>query len=155
MAIKERVLSLMAKNPWKFVSKSPRREVLVSGASEVALLEATGANVHLALLTILHDGDTLDVGTELTIGNTVGVANRTASYRVLTADLANLRHVDSSVTRAPLRALISNSCPTIPRTLQAARKNAQHPRVCGRWVWCPQEARAIAHHALPVCRSYE
>ena len=84
----------MAKNPWKFVSKSPRREVLVSGASEVALLEATGANVHLALLTILHDGDTLDVGTEPAVGHLVGVADGTTGHRVLAANFTYLRHVN-------------------------------------------------------------
>jgi hypothetical protein len=39
----------------------------VLAANEVALLEAARADVHLLALAILHDGDMLDIGTELTV----------------------------------------------------------------------------------------
>ena len=63
------------------------------GASHLLGLEAAGAHVHLATVTIDDNVDALDVGTELTIGDAVGVADGATSNRVLTADFANFGHV--------------------------------------------------------------
>ena len=65
-------------------------------ASEVALLEATGADVHLALVAILDDGDALDVGTELAVDRTERVGNRTPGNGVLAANLTYLGHDKTS-----------------------------------------------------------
>ena len=63
------------------------------GTSDLARLEAVGANVHLATMTVNHNVHTLDVGTERTIGDAVGVADGATSNGVLTANLANFGHV--------------------------------------------------------------
>jgi hypothetical protein len=65
---------------------------LIGGTSDVALLEAAGADVLLDGLAILEDGDALDVGLELADDGAVGVANRATSNSVLTADITYLRH---------------------------------------------------------------
>jgi len=67
-------------------------------AGDVALLEAARADVHLTLVTIHDNGNTLDVGTELAVDGTERVGDRTASDRVLAADLTNLGH-DSNLHR--------------------------------------------------------
>ena len=45
------------------------------GASHLLGLEAAGAHVHLATHAVDDNVDALDVGTELTIGDAVGVAD--------------------------------------------------------------------------------
>ena len=62
------------------------------GAGNLAGLQAIGAHVHLATVTVDHDVDTLDVGTERAVGDAVRVADRATSNGVLTADLANFGH---------------------------------------------------------------
>lgn len=62
------------------------------GARNLARLEAGGANVHLATVTIDDDVDALDVGAELTVGDAVRVADGATSNGVLTADFANFGH---------------------------------------------------------------
>ena len=62
------------------------------GASDLAGLQATGANVDLLLFAINDTGQTLDVRTEFTIGGAVRVADRTPGNSVLSANLTNLRH---------------------------------------------------------------
>ena len=62
------------------------------GAGNLAGLEASGSDVHLATMAVDDDVHTLDIGTELAVGDTVGVADGTAGDRVLAANLANLRH---------------------------------------------------------------
>lgn len=64
------------------------------GTSDVALLEAAGADVHLLLVTVNNNSDMLNVRTELTIGYTVRVADRTTSNCMLTADSAYFRHIE-------------------------------------------------------------
>ena len=44
-------------------------------------------------MAVDNDGGALNVGAELTVDRTVGVADRATSDSMLTADLANLRHV--------------------------------------------------------------
>ena len=61
--------------------------------SNLAGLEAGGADVHLLALAVDHAVDALDVGTELTVGHAVGVADGATSNGVLTANLANFGHV--------------------------------------------------------------
>ena len=55
-------------------------------------------------LTVLVDGDALDVGLELAVHSAVGVADGTTSNSVLAADIAYLRH-DSDLHRAAPVAL--------------------------------------------------
>ena len=62
------------------------------GAGNLAGLEARGADVHLLLVAVDDNGDVLDVRTELTVGDAVRVADRTAGDSVLAANGANLRH---------------------------------------------------------------
>ena len=62
------------------------------GARNLAGLEAGGANVHLATVTIDDDVDTLDVGAELTVGDAVRVADGPTGNGVLTANFANFGH---------------------------------------------------------------
>jgi hypothetical protein len=69
----------------------------VLATSEVTLLETTGADVHLLLFSIHHDGDALDVRLELAVNRTERVGNGTASDRVLTADLTNFGHDKTSI----------------------------------------------------------
>ena len=64
------------------------------GARDLAGLEAGGADVHLAAMTVDDDVDTLDVRTELAVGDAVRVADGTAGDGVLTADFANFGHND-------------------------------------------------------------
>ena len=66
-------------------------------ASQVTLLEATRADVHLLLFSIHHDGDALDVRLELAVDRTERVGNGTAGDRVLTADLTNFGHDKTSI----------------------------------------------------------
>ena len=61
-------------------------------AGEVALLQAARADIHLALMAILHDGDTLDVRTELAVDRAEGVGDGTTGNGMLPADLTNLGH---------------------------------------------------------------
>ena len=63
------------------------------GTGNLAGLEAVGADVHLATMTVNDNVHTLDVGTELTDGDAVRVADGATSNRVLTADLTNLGHI--------------------------------------------------------------
>ena len=63
------------------------------GASHLLGLEAAGAHVHLAAHTVHDDVHALDVRTELTVGDAVGVADGATSNGVLTADFANFGHV--------------------------------------------------------------
>ena len=56
-------------------------------------LEAAGAHVHLATDAVHDDVHALDVRTELTVGDAVGVADGATSNGVLTADFANFGHV--------------------------------------------------------------
>lgn len=67
------------------------------GTSDVALLKAGGADIHLLLVAVNNNSDMLNVGTELTIGDTVRVADRTTSNSMLTADCANFRHSRTSI----------------------------------------------------------
>jgi len=60
--------------------------------SNLARLEAGGANVHLATVTIDDDVDALDVGAELTVGDAVRVADGATGNGVLTANFANFGH---------------------------------------------------------------
>lgn len=61
-------------------------------------LHAARADVSLAHMAVLvADGDLLDVGLEPTVCDAVRMADVTACRRLLTADLANLRHVINSV----------------------------------------------------------
>lgn len=62
------------------------------GARNLARLEAGGANVHLATVTIDDDVDALDVGAELTVGDAVRVADGATGNGVLTANFANFGH---------------------------------------------------------------
>ena len=62
------------------------------GASHLAGLEAVGADVHLAAMTVDHAVDALDVGAERTVGDAVRVADGATSNGVLTADLTNFGH---------------------------------------------------------------
>lgn len=64
------------------------------GARDLAGLEAGGADVHLATMTVDDDVDALDVRTELAVGDAVRVADGTAGDGVLTADFANFGHND-------------------------------------------------------------
>ena len=85
--------------------KAPRNGALVAckqtfvqrgkclGASHLLGLEAAGAHVHLAAHAVDDNVDALDVGTELTVGDAVGVADGATSNGVLTADFANYGHV--------------------------------------------------------------
>ena len=61
-------------------------------ARDVALFEATGANVHFALVAILYDRNTLNVGTELTVDRAERVRNGATGNGVLTAYLTYLGH---------------------------------------------------------------
>ena len=61
-------------------------------AGNLAGLEATGADVGLASVAVNDDGDALNVGTELTSHDTVGVADGTTGNGVLAAELTNLGH---------------------------------------------------------------
>lgn len=61
-------------------------------ALDLASLHALGANISTLYLAVNLDGDLLDIRTEGTIGNAVGVADVTTSARCLTADLTNLGH---------------------------------------------------------------
>ena len=61
-------------------------------AGDLAGLEATGADIGLALVAVDDDGDALDVRLERTVDDAVGVADGVTSNRVLTAELTNLRH---------------------------------------------------------------
>lgn len=63
--------------------------------SNLAGLEAGGADVHLLALAVDHAVDALDVGTELTVGHAVGVADGATSNGVLTADFANFGHIQT------------------------------------------------------------
>ena len=65
-------------------------------ACQVALLQATGADVHLALVSVLYDGDALNIGTELAVDRAERVGNRTTGNRMLAADLTNLGHDKTS-----------------------------------------------------------
>ena len=62
------------------------------GTSDLTGLQAGGADVHLAAGAVHNNIDALDVGTELTDGNAVRVADGATSNGVLTADLANFGH---------------------------------------------------------------
>ena len=73
--------------PCKF---SRRDSALAAG--DLAGLEATGADVGLALVAVDDDGDALDVRLERTVDDAVGVADGVTSNRVLTVELTNLRH---------------------------------------------------------------
>ena len=64
----------------------------VLGASNLARLQARGADVHLLTVTVDDNADVLDVGLELAVDDAVRVADRTTGDSVLTADLTNLRH---------------------------------------------------------------
>ena len=66
-------------------------------AREIALFQTTGADVHLALATILHDGDTLDVGTELAVDRAERVGDGTSGYGVLAANLTDFGHDRTSI----------------------------------------------------------
>ena len=77
--------------PCKF---SRRDSALAAG--DLAGLEATGADVGLALVAVDDDGDALDVRLERTVDDAVGVADGAAEHRVLTADFANLGHLENS-----------------------------------------------------------
>lgn len=61
-------------------------------ASDVCLLEATGADVLLHGFAVNNNGNALNVGAELTGNRAVGVADGTASNGVLSAEIANFRH---------------------------------------------------------------
>ena len=63
------------------------------GAGHLLGLEAAGAHVHLATDAVHDDVHALDVRTELTVGDAVGVADGATSNGVLTADFANFGHV--------------------------------------------------------------
>ena len=63
------------------------------GASHLLGLEAAGAHVHLATHAVDDNVHALDVRTELTVGDAVGVADGATSNGVLTADFANFGHV--------------------------------------------------------------
>ena len=63
-------------------------------ARNLAGLEAGGANVHLATVTIDDDVNALDVGAELTVGDAVRVADGASGNGVLTANFANLDITD-------------------------------------------------------------
>ena len=63
------------------------------GAGHFLGLEAAGAHVHLATVAVDHDMHALDVRTERTVGNAVGVADGATSNGVLTADFANFGHI--------------------------------------------------------------
>ena len=68
------------------------------GARDLAGLHARRAHVHLANLTVIQNGDFLDVGTERTLADAMGVADATTGHRVLTANFTNLGHVSHSIT---------------------------------------------------------
>ena len=62
------------------------------GARNVAGLEAGGANVHLATVTIDDDVNALYVGAELTVGDAVRVADGATGKGVLTSNFDNFGH---------------------------------------------------------------
>ena len=63
------------------------------GTSHLLGLEAAGAYVHLAAVTVDDNVHTLDVRAELTVGDAVRVADGATSNGVLTADFANFGHI--------------------------------------------------------------
>ena len=76
-------------------------EIPKLAASDVALLQAAGADVHLLLMTVYHNRDPLDVGTELAVNRAERVGNGTTGNGMLAADLTNLGH-DSNLHRRRL-----------------------------------------------------
>ena len=62
------------------------------GARNLAGLEAGGANVHLATMTVDNNVHALDVRTERTVGDAVRVADGATGNGVLTANFANFGH---------------------------------------------------------------
>ena len=79
--------------PCKF---SRRDSALAAG--DLAGLEATGADVGLALVAVDDDGDALDVRLERTVDDAVGVADAATGHGVLTANFTNLGHFSHSIT---------------------------------------------------------
>ena len=63
------------------------------GAGPVLAIEAAAAQVLLPPFALHDDVHALDVRTELTVGDAVGVADGATSNGVLTADFANFGHV--------------------------------------------------------------
>ena len=100
---------------------------LLRRAGNVALLQATRADVHLLRMAILVHGDTLDIGLELAVHGAVGVADGTTSNGVLAADIAYLRH-DSDLHRAAPVALGADNLqkPNYFSTVRAACKGLPH-----------------------------
>lgn len=99
--------------------------------SDVALLQAPRAHVHLALVAIHDHGDALDVWTELAIYRAERVCNGTTGNGMLAADLTNFRH-DRPPMAAPWRrcghwrADSQNEC-TIPHACVRMRLNQAPP----------------------------
>ena len=68
------------------------------GALDLAGLHATGADVGLTdMAVVVTDGDFLDIGLEPTVRHAVRMAHVTTGRGLLTANLANLRHVINSI----------------------------------------------------------
>ena len=61
-------------------------------ANDLAGLQALGADIGLANMTIITNGDLLHIGAEHAVGNAMRVADAATSNRGLTANFANLRH---------------------------------------------------------------
>ena len=88
-------------------------------ARQVTLLEASSAHVHLALMSILDDCDTLDVRTELAVNRTERVRDGPAGNRMLATDLTNFGH--------DLTSISYKSATTIPQVVpQCAKKRTRY-----------------------------
>lgn len=102
------------------------------GAGHLAGLEAVGAHVHLLALAIDHAVHALDVGTELTVGHAVGVADGATSNGVLTADFANFGHIETLLGRSGTTHLIKQIGTIAQNTGNASNLHEQIPAFCPR-----------------------
>lgn len=102
------------------------------GAGHLAGLEAVGAYVHLLALAIDHAVHALDVGTELTVGHAVGVADGATSNGVLTADFANFGHIETLLGRSGTTHLIKQIGTIAQNTGNASNLHEQIPAFCPR-----------------------
>ena len=78
----------------------------------VALLEATGADVHLTLVAILYDRNTLDVRTELAVNRAERVGNRATGNGMLAANLTYLGHDYSNLQWRRLGEVVATDAQT-------------------------------------------
>lgn len=110
------------------------------GAGHLAGLEAVGAHVHLLALAIDHAVHALDVGTELTVGHAVGVADGATSNGVLTADFANFGHIETLLGRSGTTHLIKQIGTIAQNTGNASNLHEQIPAFCPRTCYAYRQA---------------